>query len=325
MSEPLILDNTKRGTFCGCKQKYFLFCVKGVQSNRGSTAIRYGVGYHGMQEGYHEWVKENGWPSNATDKMAAISQALVLGKKKWDKESIYKETVNGEELTKAIEFFDDYKNYNTLVDAFNAYLEEFARDQEYITILDTESIFECPIEPENLVEEKLLKKLPPIVFTGRIDLTVEMDGLVWLEDFKTTGWILDQVIAKTNRSPQFIGYSYAGKKCTPYEPSGVLGSFHQVGAYKSKKTGEYGSAKFDFRRVPQVYTAKDIAAWKLSFIDTCKGIVECMQTGIWPQSFDNCHQYGQCQYLRLCNQHCEYDELNLDGFHIDLWDVRDED
>ncbi len=241
--------------------------------------------------------------------MAAITAGLVLGKQKWDKESELKQ------------YYDDYKDFNTAVEAFNRYLDEFKQDQEYLKIISTESKFECPIEPENEAEDKLLSKLPPIIFTGRIDLCVEMDGSKWIFDFKTTGWILDQVIAKANRSPQLIGYAYAGAKVLDFDTSGCLCSFSYIGSTRSRKTGDYGETRFQFRRVPQLFTQGDIEAWKLSFIDTCKDINFAMKENIWPESFDSCYMYGACPYLKLCQQHVDYEDLNLEGYHIAHWDV----
>jgi hypothetical protein len=292
--------------------KYFLSAVKGLQPNFGSTAIRYGVCWHGIQEGFHSWVRDNGWPKTPEQMMEAINQGLTLGRKKFDEESI-KKTYN-----------DDYKNFNTAVDAFNAYLDFFQQDKEYLTVISTEKKFELQIEPESDEEEKLLRGLPPIFFNGKIDLCVLMDGMKWIFDFKTTGWILDQVIAKANRSPQLIGYSYAGDKVLDFKPSGCLCSFSQIGSTKSKVTGDWGKVRFDFRRVPQVYTEGDIRAWKLSFIDTCREINWSMQNGIWTESFDNCYQYGACPYLELCNQHAPFEELNTENFHVEFWSVMEE-
>ncbi len=313
MSDPIILDNTKRSQYRQCKRKYFLSSVKGIQSDYGSTAIRYGVAWHGIQEGFHSYVAEHGWPDNPEALAMAVTAGLQLGAAKWKKES-----------EKKI-FVDDFKNYNTAVNGFNAYLEYFKDDKSYLKILATETKFMCNIEPENKAEEIVLSKLPPIVFTGRIDLSVEMDYQKWIWDFKTTGWILDQVIAKANRSPQLIGYSYAGERVLDFKPNGCLASFAYIGAYKSKKTGEYGDTKFDFRRVPQIYTQGDIAAWKTSFIDTVREIHFSMENNVWPESFDNCYQYGQCPYLRLCQQHTTFENLNLEGFHEDFWNVLDDD
>ncbi len=306
---PIILDNTKRSQFRQCKRKYFLSSVKGIQSDFGSTAIRYGVCWHGIQEGFYSYIKDFGWPQDVNSKADAISAGLTKGKAKWDEQNITKV------------FNDDYKNYNTAVDAFNAYLEYFKDDAQYLKILSTERKFECPILPENEAELRMLSDLPPIIFTGRIDLCVEMDFQKWIFDFKTTGWILDQVISKANRSPQLIGYSYAGEKILDFKPNGCLASFAYLAATKSKKTGDWGDARFDFRRVPQIYTQGDIDSWKASFIDTCREIYYSMENNSWPESFDNCYQYGACPYLRLCQQHCKFENLNLEGFHEEFWDV----
>jgi hypothetical protein len=148
-----------------------------------------------------------------------------------------------------------------------------------------------------------------------------MDKIPWLLDFKTTGWYLDKVIQQANRSPQLIGYSYAGKKVLDFEPQGCLCSFAYTGSSKSKKTGNWGKIRNDFRRIPQLYTQGDIDAWKLSFIDTAREIEYAKEENLYPESFDNCFQYGACTYLKLCQQHVEYEKLNFDGFHLDRWDV----
>ncbi len=310
--EKLVLDNSARSTFKQCKRKYFLQNIHGLQSNYGSTALRYGSTWHGIQEGYHQWVKENGWPEDPVSTMSALTAGLQLGKKVWEKESEKKE------------FFTDFKNYNTAVDCFSSYLDYFADDKKYLKIISTEQKFECPIEAENEAEEKILSTLPPITFTGKIDLCVEMDKIPWILDFKTTGWRLDQVIMKANRSPQLIGYSYAGKRVLNFEPQGTLCSFHYLASTKSRKTGLYGKVRTEFRRVPQLYTQGDIDAWKLSFIDTAWEINRAKEENLYPESFDNCYQYGACSYMKLCQQHCPYEELNLDGFHINYWNVLDE-
>lgn len=311
--EPLILDNTKRSTFRQCKAKYYLQHKKGLQPNYGSTALRYGTTWHGIQEGYHKYVMEHGWPESQNDFILALSAGLEFGKEKWDKETSKKE------------YMDDYKNFNTAVDAFNDYLIFFADDKNFVEVIATEKKFECEILPENDLEAKLLSRLPPIIFTGKIDLGIRMDNMNWLLDFKTTGWILNQVILKANRSPQLLGYSYAGKHVLDFEPVGCLCSFAYLGSSKSKVTGNWGKVRFDFRRVPQLYTDEDIVAWKLSFIDTCLDITRTEEDNLWTQSFDNCYQYGACPYLKLCQQHVPFEDLNLEGFHEDPWDVLEED
>lgn len=308
----IVLDNSGRSTFRQCKKKYFLQNIQGLQSNYGSTALRYGSCWHAIQEGYYTWVMKNGWPKDSTETMAAITQGLELGKACYDKDSTKKE------------YYDDYKNFNTAVEAFTAYLDYFASDKDFVEIISTEQKFSCPIEPDNSLEEKILSKLPPLLFTGRLDLGIKMDGTNWINDFKTTGWYLDKVIQQANRSAQFIGYSYAGKRVLDFEAQGCLGNFAYIGSTKSRKTGLYGKTRFQFRRVPQIYNEGDIEAWKLSFIDTAREIYYATQENLFPESFDNCYMYGACSYLKLCQQHVPYEDLNTDGFHVAHWNVLDD-
>ena len=154
MREPLVLDNTKRSTFNLCKAKYNLQHNHGFQSDYGSTALRYGSTWHGIQEGFNRWIKEHGWYKTQEEFVAALSAGLELGIKVWEKES------------KDKQFYTDFKNYNTAADAFNQFLTFFAEDKEHIEIINTEKKFSCPIEPENEAEARLLAKLPPVVFTG---------------------------------------------------------------------------------------------------------------------------------------------------------------
>ncbi len=309
MSKTIVLDNSGRQTFRTCKKKFLFQNVYGWQSDFGSTALRYGSCYHAMQEGYHKWVQENSWPTDPEASMIAMTKALKMGKECYDEDTAKKS------------YYEDFKNFNTCVTTFNAYLDFFKDDKKFIKIIETEQKFQCPIEPDNSEEEKLLSKLPPITFTGKIDLQVELDRTPWLLDHKTTGRYLNKVIQQANRSPQLIGYSYAGKKVLDFEPQGCLCSFAYTGSTKSRTTGQYGKIRNDFRRVPQLYTQGDIDAWKISFIDTAREIEFAEQENSYPESFDNCYQYGRCTYMNLCQQHVPYEDLDFTGFHIDKWDV----
>ncbi|MCC7570656.1 PD-(D/E)XK nuclease family protein [Candidatus Micrarchaeota archaeon] len=309
--EPFYLDNSKRDTWKQCRNKYFLSVIKELKPDAGSAALRAGATWHGIQEGYNKYILVNGWPTTPEENMRTITAGFVRGKEVWDRETAKRTYV------------DDFRNFNTLVDAFGEYLDNFASDRDFITILQTEQVFDHVMIPENEVEYNLMKDLPPIHFTGKIDLGIKMDGRNWLLDYKTTSWWLDKVIMEANRSPQLIGYSYVGNKVFNFVAEGCLLSYLAMSARKSPKTGEYGKVGFNFRRVPQIYTEGDIQAWKFMFLLTCKEILDAEKTGFYPQSFD-CYRYGQCAYLPLCQQHRPFEELSLVGFHVEPWDVLDE-
>jgi len=116
----IVVDNSARSTFRGCKKKYYLQNIKGLQSIYGSTALRYGSTWHAIQEGYYSFIKKHGWSDDPVQIMAATTAGLVKGKECYDADSAKKE------------YYDDFKNFNTAVEAFSEYLEFFKDDKNFI-------------------------------------------------------------------------------------------------------------------------------------------------------------------------------------------------
>ena len=159
-----------------------------------------------------------------------------------------------------------------------------------------------------------------VIFAGRLDADIELDGRPWQMEQKTTGQALSMQKNRLRRAPQGIGYAYADKRLGG-ESEGCLVALHHLSAYKSKVTGEYGKPKIDFDRVPQIYTEGDLEAWRQSFLDNAEKILWNRERGIWPMQQDNCYQYGNCTFTRLCEQNAPLGEEITDGFFEDEpWD-----
>lgn len=308
------LDNTKASCLRTCKRKYYWQHIRGLQSDFGSSAIRYGVTWHSLMEGYYKYIKENGW----ANKQLAISAALELGKKSWDKE------------TEKKTYLSDYRTFDAACTALLHYLSFYQKDEEFIKIINTEAKFKLEILPANDEEEQILHYIiergdhSKLYFTGRLDLQVEMNFSNWILDFKTTSQNLSMQASRLNRSGQLIGYSYAGKHALEFPTEGCLVGLAFVNAYKSKKTGEYGDVTTDFGRIPQIYNDKDLIEWKKSFLDTALAITQCTDTGNWVMNFDSCYQYGMCTYGKLCDQGGDPENAITEGFHVSHWNVLEE-
>ena len=305
--EKLVLDNTKRSMFRSCKRKYYWNDVCGYKSNTGSNALRYGSTWHGIQDGFYNFIKKHGWE----DKASAINAAITEGKRVWDRESA-KQT-----------FYPDYRTFEACGQSFLEYINFYKEDFSFLKIINTEQVFVCPIPIETEEEKTLYGHLPPITFTGKLDLQVEMSGMKWLHDHKTSGQDLNTQAARLNRSAQFLGYSYAGERVLDFKPDGCMVSLHQLLARKTK-SGEYGNLTINFLRVPQIFTRDDILQWKLSFLDTCNELYYATMRDNFPMNFDSCYQFGACGFTRLCEQNRHPEETNTEGFHVDFWDVLDD-
>lgn len=295
----IIIDNSKRSDFVKCHRLYYWKNVCGLKTKKGSTALRYGSTWHAIMQGYYAYIKINGWE----EPEKAIEMALISGKDEWDKSS------------EGQEFIEDYRTFENCCQQFLLYLQYYPLDKENTKVIDTEKVFQ-------LVIPALHK---PILFTGKIDLQLEIDSMPWIEDHKSTGMNLDIIASRLHRSAQLIGYSYSADKVLNFKPIGCIVNFAYISARKSKKTGEYGEVSFDFRRCPQIYTDKDIEQWVKSIKNTAYELMTCQDVEVWPMGHDECYnQYGQCPFSVLCEQNKRLEEVNTDNFIHKPWDVRND-
>lgn len=303
------LDNTKRSTFRECLRKGYWQYICHWQTEMGSTALRFGSTWHGFQEGFYGTLIRDGW--DAYDK--AVMNAIVKGKEVWDRESAKQD------------FYDDYRTFDLCTQMFFNYVKHFGGDAEFLKVLHTEQVFACPIELETGIEKSYFSYLPPIVFTGKLDMQAELNMSNWIIEHKSTGQPLEKQSFRLNRSAQIMGYSYAASRVLNFHVEGCLISFAMVVARKSPKTGMYGTPTMDFKRVPQLFNKADLQEWKLSFLHTCADIYNCAESGFWPMNLDHCYSaFGGCPYIRLCQQNRPPDETNFEGFVEIEWDVEKE-
>ena len=294
----LELDNTRRDTFRKCPYRYNLVFNRGVKPRTGSTALRYGTVLHAAREGFYKHIKENGWARDGK----ALKQAITFAHNSWEK------------CNKEQNFYSDYRTFENLSVSFMSYVENFYADEGILKVLHTERAFKIEI-------------LPGVFFTGKIDMEVKLNGSNWVDELKTTSKDIGYTSKQQSRAFQFIGYTYAMEKLYPKEqkPEGILITYHHLSAYKSKKTGEYGTPKILFDRIPQFFTEQDTIDWMTSFINTTHHIKECLSLDVWPKQFDSCYLYGACPYLYLCEQRRAPGLENFADMYFitDPWNVLD--
>lgn len=304
----LDLDNSKRSQKVSCDKKYYYQNIRNLRPNQGSTALRYGIVYHAGKDAFYNYVKENGWTHDG----GAMKAAITAAKASWEEESS-KQT-----------YYDDYRTLENYAQSLIAYIAHFNHDEGMLQVVKTERPFKLSMKlsPE---EESLFPLIlqEGLNFTGKIDAEVLLNGRLWQMEHKTTGQALSVQKKRLHRSPQLIGYAYAGLRLNPEEPpDGSLTALHHLSARKSKVTGKYGKLKIEFERVPQIYTDGDFASWRLSFLNTAEEILRNVERGLWPVQLDNCYQYGRCSYAPLCEQNAPLGEEILEGFYeTEPWEV----
>lgn len=293
----LSIDNSKRSTFVQCPRKYYYQYVGKIETYYGSTALRYGTVFHAALDGFYSHIKENGWEKSNQAYLKALKAAALS----WEEE----ESKNF--------FFDDFKTKETLVKCLGECLGCFAEESDRIKILDSEKAFSIEMHQKNI---------DPFNFTGKIDLTLEEEGITWIEEFKTTGWNVSLKLKEIERSFQIVGYCFAEGILTGEFPEGILIMIHYLNSRK-KKDGEYGKLTTSYTKSPVLLTEDNIVSWLESFYFTVAQIQKCFHTGYFPKS-ENCFAFNTlCKYADLCDQHCFLGTEELgDKYRIgEGWDV----
>jgi len=297
--ETLRLDNSKRSCWKTCKRKYFLLYEKQIKPTSNSTALRYGQTWHSGLEEFYRDIQEKGWTRDGS----AIHRAIFAMRETWEVE------------TSRGSYYPDYRTLENCIKSLLQYVSNFASDEHMLHVVQSEQEFAVAMAP---TEEETY--FTPFTFTGKIDLVAELNGRRWIMEHKTTGQPLATQVQRLHRSAQVMGYTYAAQRMYSQEDAveGALVTIHYLSAYKSKTTGAYGEPKIDFQRSPQIFSKNDINQWRLSMIDAAEEIALAKQKNSFPMNHDNCFQFGPCQYLQICEQQSDLDNIYLTPqFYID--------
>lgn len=161
-------------------------------------------------------------------------------------------------------------------DAMAAYAKQYEGDKvEHVT-------FELPFETT-------IGEFP---FTGRLDGIVVIDGMVWVEEFKTTGLPLTTFLRNMQVDGKTTGYVWAARKLA--DPR-VQGAYLDVLYKRRNKSG------FDFARDVSPRSDEFLAMWERNTIAKLQDIQRCHKTGFWPHNYSSCYNmWGVCPYVDLC-------------------------
>ena len=304
--ELLKVDYSDSNSYYTCALKYKL-TKEGWSANKGYTALRFGGVFHAGMEGYYSYVQEHGWSRDG----GAVERMLEFAGKEWV------------ERTGDLMYYDDYRTLPLCIELMTRYIDHFFGDHGFLEVVHTERAFKLHMQPT----AKDLEHYPWLVdfwFTGKIDMECKLNGMHWTNEFKTTGWRMDQVIAELNRSPQIMGYAYAKDNVFDSVPEGCLVTVAFAKANKLKNGG-YGKPRIDFSRTPQIYNEVDLQKWRDHFIKTVAQIQHAISVDHFPPELSSCYNYGRCEFLNLCEQSCAIEDANYRGYiQSEPWDVTKE-
>lgn len=302
--ELLTIDNSKRTCYQTCPRKYQYLYILHIISVKGSSALRYGICFHEGMRAMYAHVAKNNWSRDGVP----LLKAMEAGKKRWEEEE------------KRVEVEPDFRTLDTLMLAIMSYIDRFSQDDQLLKIVDAEVKFKILVEKSGL---------QPFYLTGGIDLEVFMNGIPWIEEFKTTRYQMESYAQKVSRSSQVYTYCWAGNKVLASPPEGAFIVIHSLTAARSRKTDEWGTPKIDFLRLPVLVSKQEIKEFEDGLIKDIISIQKDTGTGNFQQRFESCFTefYGRfypCEYLSLCEQRKPAEEVIL-GYQYKIdevpWDV----
>jgi len=306
MEELLKIDYSGSNAYYTCPLKYKL-TKEGWGLDKGFTALRFGSVFHAGMEGYYSYIQEHGWSRDG----GAVERMIEFAGKEWV------------ERTGEKNFYEDYRTLPLCIELMTRYVDHFFGDHGFLEVVHTERAFQLTMKP-TAEDLKRYSWLLPFLFTGKIDMECKLNGMHWTNEFKTTGWRMDQVISELNRSPQILGYAYAKNHVFASIPEGCLVTVAFAKANKLK-AGGYGKPRIDFQRVPQIYNEIDLQKWREHFMNLAAQIQWSILTNHFPPRLQSCYNYGRCEFLNLCEQSCNIEDASFRGYiQSEPWDVTKE-
>ena len=84
----------------------------------------------------------------------------------------------------------------------------------------------------------------------------------------------------------------------------------------------------EFDRDPQIFNQGDLDSWRRGFLFVAEEILyhtELLESPhsfyAFPCEYGSCFQFGPCAYIPLCKQNRSLDDMNIEGYHEEFWDV----
>ncbi len=157
---------------------------------------------------------------------------------------------------------------------YQAYLREFPTEQ--FTTIAVERFFEVDLEEG-------------FSYVVKGDKFIRFRNLLMLFDTKTMAKEDQRSINKEINGPQIKGYIWGMQKILKEKVNGCLWDF----VIKTKIPG--------FRRIPQLYSQKELDLWFESTMDWAREIQHCTNQEHFRRNLSACYTFmGQCEYIPLC-------------------------
>lgn len=286
---PRPIDNTALADYMACPRKYFYGMVLNRRRS-GATAppLAFGTSWHAALEAHYKTGGNE----------AAVQLAILNSWQQHDRP-------------------DDHRTVERVLSCYHQYLDHWG---DHAT--DTSRNGRTVGFPENPMVEIPVEIAWPggaHPYTGKIDRIIEINGLYYVEDHKTTSQLGAQYFQQYDPNNQMMGYAWLAQKLTGLRIAGVR--INALGVLKTQTKLAREIVSYSKERLEE--WGRNYNAWVYRLEDSYKimdpevyGLGAPKEPGdpdysmteeeamlvAWPHNFMACSaKYGMCQYASLCS------------------------
>jgi len=276
MSTPLrVIDNTALNAFRACDWEYWASMVQHRRSGSSSPALHYGTVMHTLLEIFYK--------TRDVDVAIAVAESKYSGK-----------------APKA----DDYRTLDRATLVFKEWVKTYGT-------IDTpaDHTVGWPDAPAVELSTQVMLPRANVPYAVRIDRLVEIHGLLYVEDHKTTSQLGPFYFEEFKLSPQMMGYVRVAELLTGRKVHGV-----RINAICTLK----GSAKFQREIIP--ISRDRLDDWEDQIKLTYDAIQRAHDSNTWVKRYACTRRYGKCSYFDVCSLPSDLQMLALQqDFPMSEW------
>ena len=271
MPFPEAIDNTMRSTFVACREKFHQAHVLHTASKVPSVHLVAGGAYAKGLERYRKDFYGKGLPADE-----CLRNGVVDLIKEWgDYPHDASETKSLENMCLALE--EHFRHWPAQDDFVKPYLHSGGEPAVEFT-------FALPIPGTTHPDTG-----NPILYCGRQDMLSLYNGVLFVEDDKTTSRMGAQWVKQWDLNSQITGYVWAARE----HGYPVMGCF-----IRGLCIHKYD---FDFKVVVQYRADWEVDRWLTQLKKDLQDMIRCYEYDDWGYDLsDSCNAYGGCGYRSLC-------------------------
>ena len=291
----LAWDSTSLGALKRCPRYYQNSILDGRVSTAENVHLTFGILIHKAHELY-DWLRV----ANEVEHKDAMLQVVR-----------YMFASTFDTKTKRPWFSDmPEKNRETLVRTVIWGLTQYAADPvQTIKLKSGRPAVEVPFRFEPGIQS--LNTEEEFLICGHLDRVGEWQERLWILDYKTTRYALDdRYFEKYTPNNQMTIYYAAGQIVIDRPIEGIIVDAMQVGATFSR-----------FRREPIHRSPRQLEAWLTDLTYWLRLAEGFAKANYWPMNDEACGLYGGCPYRQVCSENPGMRSTILDRFYERrVWD-----